>query len=318
MGPFQHLLIGTSYVRQNLANDLDPDNPVKREIYTGRMETSIENIYFYGEYGNRIRNPGHAVYIGTNLFIKGVGISAEFKEYKNFSQRSADNTIDYNNPPALTREHTFTLLSRNSWAMNVNNEKGYQVEATYSPMRMNTLLLNFSQTTNLDGDLLFEEYYAEWSRYQGDWLYAVLGYASQINFDVRSVTPILELEFYLDERNSIRTELQHQHQKGMLRGDLDLVGEFDVDLLVAEYSRSPRWTFSFIGERNNMSDLQRGIQDLPDKSIFLAGQVSVQLSENHDLMVFAGSRQKGKVCVGGVCRTEPEFEGVEVKLFSRF
>ncbi len=306
IGPFQHLLVGTSVLRQNLPGSL------RREIATGRVEVGISSLYFYGEYGNKLNHPGRAIYMGTNLDLFGLGLSLEYKEYDQFALRTSDNRVDYNTPPALTKEHTYTLLSRNAHALNVDDEKGYQAEATCSPLPMNTLLLNFSQTKSLDGRLQFEEVYGEWSRYQGDWLYAVIAFGSQLSLDVRSVTPILELEFFLDERNSLRTEFQHQHQKG------SFVGEYDIDLMVAEYSRSPGWTFSFIGERNNLSDLQRGILRLPDKDIFVAGQVSIQLSESHDLIVFGGSRQKGKVCVGGVCRTEPEFEGVEVKLFSRF
>ena len=306
MGPFQHLIVGTSLIRQTLPGS------VRREIATGRVELGVDRIFFYGEYGDKIDRPGNAVYLGTNLDLFGVGLTLEYKRYDRFALRTPDNTIDYNNPPALTREHSYTLLSRNAWSMNVDDEKGFQVEATYTPITMNAFLLNFSQTKDLDGGLQFEEFYGEWTRYQGDWLYTAVAFASQINLDVRSVMPVLELEFYLDERNSIRTELEHQHQKG------SFIGEFDVDLLIAEYSRSPGWTLSLIGERNNMSDLQRAIEDLPDRGIFLAGQATVHLSESHDLMVFYGSRQKGKVCVGGVCRTEPEFEGLEVKLFSRF
>jgi hypothetical protein len=306
IGPFQHLLVGTSILRQN------PQDDIRREMATGRVEAGISNLYFYGEYGSKLNHPGSAIYLGTNLDLFGLGLSLEYKEYDQFALRTSDRRVDYNTPPALTKEHTYTLLSRNAYALNVNDEKGFQAEVIYSPLPMNTILLNFSQTKSLNGRLQFEEVYGEWSRYQGDWLYAVLAFGSQITQDVRSITPILELEFLLDERNSFRTELQHQHQKG------SFIGEYDIDMLVAEYSRSPRWTFSLIGERNNLSDLQKGILGLPDNKTFIAVQASIQLSENHDLIVFGGSRQKGKVCVGGVCRTEPQFEGVEVRLFSRF
>jgi hypothetical protein len=301
MGPFQHFMVGSSVSRIS-------DSDARDEIVTGRVEFGLEHLFFYGEYGDKNdrpgEEPGHAIYLGTNIDLFGLGLTLEYKEYEQFNF--------HNNPPALTREHTYTLLGRNAWEMNPDDEKGFQIEASYVPLPMNTLLLNFSQTKNLDGDLQFEEFYGEWSRYQGDWLYMVLAYASQINLDIRSVVPILELEFFLDERNSFRTEIQHQHQKGYF------IGEFDVDLLILEYARSPRWTLSFIGERNNMSDRQISDQDLPDKNTFLAGQLSLQISQNHELIAFFGSRQKGKVCVGGVCRTEPEFEGVELKLFSRF
>jgi len=312
LAPLEHLLLGTSFVRQELPVSLDPQASLRREIATGRMEAGISGAYLYGEYGERLSGPGSALYLGSNLDFHGLGLSLEYKRYDRFALRTANNQVDYNNPPALSREHTFTLLSRNAWVMNVNDEKGYQVEATYSPLRENTLIFNFSHTTDLEGNLEFEEFYGEWSRSQGEWLYMVLAYGSQTNVGIRSLIPILELQFFLDERNSIRTELQHQHEKATF------LGEFDVDLLVAEYSRSPRWTFSFIGERNNMSDLQRELQQLPDKDIFVGGLASIHLSDSHDLMAFFGSRQKGKVCVGGVCRTEPEFEGFEVKLFSKF
>jgi hypothetical protein len=305
VGALQHLLLGGSAVRTTVPDILDPSGSQRSEIATGRVEFGLDRIYFYGEYGNRFNNPGHAVYLGTNLDLLGVGLSLEYKEYEEFAL--------VNNPPALTREHTYTLLSRNSYNMNPNDEKGFQVEATWTPVPMNTFLLNFSQTKSFhESDLLFEEFYAEWSRYQGDHLYWVLAFASQINQEIRSVIPLLELEIFLDDRNSFRTELQHQHQKAVF------LGEFDVNLLVAEYSRSPTWTLSLIAERDNMSDLQRDLQGLPEKQTFVSGQASVHLSESHDLIVFLGSRQKGKVCVGGVCRTEPEFDGLEVKLFSRF
>jgi len=301
VGPFQHFMVGSSVSRIS-------GTDTRAEIVTGRVELGLDRLFFYGEYGDKNDQPGvlpgHALYLGTNVDLFGIGLTMEYKKYEEFDF--------HNNPPALTREHSFTLLSRNAWQMNPNDEKGYQVEASYVPFPMNTLLANYSRTTTLDGDLQYEEYYAEWNRYHGDWLYMVLAYGSQINLGVRSIVPVLELEFFLNERNSFRTELQHQHQKGYF------IGEFDVDLLILEYARSPRWTLSFVGERNNMSDRQLSDQKLPDKSTFLAGQLSLQISQNHDLIAFVGSRQKGKVCVGGVCRTEPDFEGVEIKLFSRF
>jgi hypothetical protein len=311
LGPLNYLLLGTSWVRQEIPE------AGRREIATVRGETGLGPVYFYGEYGDKLNRDGSAIYLGTNIDLFGAGLSLEYKRYEDFAMRINDPqvsalSVDYNNPPALTREHSYTLLSRNAYTVNVDDETGYQVEFTWSPAPMNTLLANYSRTESLDGTLRFEEFYAEWTRYQGERFYGVVAFASQINEDIRSVVPVVELEFFVDPRNSFRTELQHQHQKSTF------LGEFDVDLLVAEYSRSPTWTLSLIAERDNMSDFQRELQQLPDRNVFIAGQASIHLSESNDLQVFAGARQKGKVCVGGVCRTEPEFEGVEVKLFSRF
>ena len=42
-----------------------------------------------------------------------------------------------------------------------------------------------------------------------------------------------------------------------------------------------------------------------------------KVSQHTDLSLLVGSRQAGNICVGGVCRYEPEFEGVELKILTR-
>jgi hypothetical protein len=41
-------------------------------------------------------------------------------------------------------------------------------------------------------------------------------------------------------------------------------------------------------------------------------------SPQHHLTLMVGRRRAGFVCVGGVCRFEPQFEGVEFRLVSTF
>ncbi|MEO0180274.1 MAG: DUF6029 family protein [candidate division WOR-3 bacterium] len=47
-------------------------------------------------------------------------------------------------------------------------------------------------------------------------------------------------------------------------------------------------------------------------------ELSVHLNERLDAMVFYGSQPAGVICSGGICRTEPEFEGIKLWLIGRF
>ena len=97
-----------------------------------------------------------------------------------------------------------------------------------------------------------------------------------------------------------------------------MLGEFDNQIYSLEYAHSPKYTVSIVGEWTNTSDVQKELQNrLDEKSFWLFGKFDINISPNHDLSVMYGSRQAGFLCAGGVCRLEPEFEGVEVKLFSR-
>ncbi len=46
-------------------------------------------------------------------------------------------------------------------------------------------------------------------------------------------------------------------------------------------------------------------------------QAAYKLNDYIDVSLLVGSRQAGNICIGGVCRYEPEFEGVELKMFTR-
>ena len=67
-----------------------------------------------------------------------------------------------------------------------------------------------------------------------------------------------------------------------------------------------------------MSDLQKRLKKVTKRNNFwMFAQFDLNISPNHDISIMYGSRQAGFICAGGLCRFEPEFEGVEVKFFSR-
>ncbi len=86
-------------------------------------------------------------------------------------------------------------------------------------------------------------------------------------------------------------------------------------MIVLEYTRSPFLNLTLVGEYSNKHELVTATED---KSYWVYGQITLSFLESQQISVLYGSRQAGFVCVGGVCRFEPEFEGLEIKLLSRF
>lgn len=320
----RNLKVGTSFLssRQGI-------NPFPRtELAAVRGEGSVWLFDFYGEYGQLSGNKdGKGIYIATSFNRRGLGVSAEFKRYRDYSFSASDFT-EYNNPPALVREHTFTLLNRHPHQLNADDEKGFQFEATWSPDDVTTILGNASGTWDRYDRTLFREYYAQVERYFGGSLraVAVFDYSQElVQSGSRNYTPVVELEYTLDDVNSFRAEFQHQHSRvrfpagiyydGVIYED---IGEFDHEYILLEYSRSPRWVFSLVNEWSNKSDLQRVLISETDRTRWIFATVSCNVSESNNVMLSYGSRHSGYYCVGGVCKFEPEFEGLEVKMFTRF
>jgi hypothetical protein len=95
------------------------------------------------------------------------------------------------------------------------------------------------------------------------------------------------------------------------------VGRFDTEFLVVEWSRSPNLNVGLLAELTNKSDTQLEI-DQEDDDRFLGGEISYHLQNQHEVTLFLGARNAGFICVGGVCRQEPAFDGAELRLISRF
>ena len=291
------------------------------EITAIRSEAYRGPVSFYGELAQRFNRKGYGIYLSSNVALSGLALTVEFKDYDRIALRTGDG-LEYNSPPALTREHTYSLFSRHPHTLDLNNETGLQAEASLSPLEKTSVLLNYSYTavhhkssySTAEPELfgkwgapVFREAYLEISRELGQKA-SLVAAGGKSRLEETSVhTGVIDLSIYLDDVNTLRGELQGQHTEEH--------GEYDDHMLTVEYTRAPGLSLSFVGERTNKSDLQK-LPGEADRWFF--AQLDVQLTENHDATLFLGSRQGGFICTGGRCRWEPEFEGVELKLMSYF
>jgi hypothetical protein len=306
INPLSFLQLGANYLYQT------DENGQTKSIGAARMNWLWDWGDFYAELAKPDWSDNISNYLGFSGYAGDFTFLAEYKNYNRLSYKNSYGT-EYNAPPALTREHTFTLLNRHPHALNVDDEKGYQFEVTWSPTLMWDMIANHGKTWSQKNQRLFEEYYLETHNYFfQDKLETRL--AGGWNFDfttnTENITTVVDPQITIGERDVIHLSWQHQHTKN--RFDLS---EYDTELFQIEYSRSPYGSLALVGEYTNKHKLNN--VDM-DRHTWLYGQLTLNFWHNQELQILYGSRQAGFVCVGGICRYEPEFRGVEVRLVNRF
>ncbi len=316
--------VGTSILRNQLTDNNFTDLRALRASYL------IDDFDFYVEFANKTGTDEISGYSSASYSGEIFTALVEYKDYNRLTFAN-DFGTEYNAPPALTREHTYTLLNRHPHQLNTNNEVGYQIELTTDIIDGFDFLVNSSQTFQVyesnfvdrfstflefkDSDKSlksFEEYYAQVSYHlNDDWHFeSALGWNADHGTSTESITPIIMGEYMWDDVNEIHLEIQHQHVKSTFDKS-----EYDDELILVEYTRSPFLNLSLAGEYSNKHKLKNSIED---QSYWIYGQVTLSFLESQQISILYGSRQAGFVCAGGVCRFEPEFEGLEIKLLSRF
>ena len=204
------------------------------------------------------------------------------------------------------------MLNRHPHALNQNDERGYQFELTYTPIDPLQVVFNHSQTFTHAGKRFFEEFYGEIAHTVNEDMEYHLAGAWTFDFTTNTdnITPILDGTYNVTERDQLHLSLQHQHTKN--RSDLS---EYDNELGLLEYSHSPYISFALVGEYTNKYKLNN-VQ--MKRHTWLYATVSFTLWNNQRFSVLYGSRREGFICVGGICRYEPEFQGIEFKLTTQF
>lgn len=296
------------------------------------------NLQLYSEYGLKYNNDikannfnnekdviGSAFYGNMNFFYESFSVAAEFKNYDNYLFQTSDGTVNYNTPPAVRKEYTYMLLNRHPSPLNQANERGFHIEANYNLDFNSFFLLNFGKTKTLSSSSLYQqslklnlperdqldEFYLQFTR---DWSErfastTAFGYNRELDANTKNITPIIELKYYYDDVNTFRLIAEHQQTTVVTTNE-----SYFTQVLMLEYLRSPELSISFVGE---LQTKEKAAGDVVRKTWKFI-QFGYKLFEHTDVSLLIGSRQAGNICIGGICRYEPEFNGIEVKMFSRF
>jgi hypothetical protein len=107
--------------------------------------------------------------------------------------------------------------------------------------------------------------------------------------------------------HSVALDFHHEEYTQVILGrDKDFhIGEF-----VASYSFAPWVDASFLWGYSTELDSR--------KDNYFGGDVRVRFTSDSFVRIFVGAKKGGLICVNGVCRNEPPFEGVRAEVVVRF
>ena len=302
---------GLTYEPDLLATDDDVQREFVGTVRAGYNHT-LASLYL--EYGRKTgyeydratleSDAGLAFYGNLGLFLGPVTVSLERSDYDKFRVLDGvDGKQPLNRPPALVREHVYTLLGRKPHNLNPNDEKGWQIEVNTDLAGGRVLLLNASQVENHHGETLFEEAYGHVEQEHLGPLRVRGGFGYQDSEGALRQTVVADASYHAAAWG-LTGQIEHQHVR------LGVLGEYDQQWMKLELELPPRWSVAAIAETNNKYPAQFDAGEI-EGDFFPSGQITYTLDGGGNLNLWLGKRQAGQLCAGGVCKFEPAFEGVE-------
>lgn len=275
---------------------------------------------------------GSVLYSSLGYAGNGLGISLDLKRTENFTFRvnpfETENRGAINFLPPMTRVNTYRLNARYTPATQEIGEQAMQLDVRYSPSRKLGFLVNFSNVTTLENDLLYREIYTEVTyKYKRKWQlisgiqwqnYNQNIYEGKPGVDIlETLTPYAEFLYKVSRKKSVRFELQYMktapgisEYKNRDLGDW-IFGQVEIGI-------APHWIFT-VSDMYNVDPVNK---DLPqgekaeDSHYPTLGVVYTQRSNRFELKYV--KQVEGIVCAGGICRLEPAFSGVKMSVRSTF
>ncbi len=301
-----------------------------------RSQARFGNFDFYTEYGvklnsdlkesafnNSERFVGKGIYGNLNFYFGKFSLLTEYKYYDNYKFTSYDQTVVYNTPPSLTQDYSYILLNRHPHALNQNNEQGFQIAINYLIGNTLTVKGNYGITKSLgEGSYyerinnsrlpvraLYDEAFFKIERKGENYIGVLaLGYSKEMETATKNITPIAELKYYPNENNTLRAIIEHQ-----LVNVISTNEKYYDDVLTLEWLHSPDLTFSIVAEVQTKEPVKSHLV----RKFWGFFRIGYNLWDNSEVSLLVGTRQAGNICIGGVCRYEPEFSGIEFKLMTR-
>jgi hypothetical protein len=258
----------------------------------------------------------YAFYGNLSFAVSNFGGLFEIKKYNEYVLGAG-----YNDPPGLVKEHSSRVLNRSTHIPQISNESGIQLELYYFFPGGMTLTFNTARAINqiIDRDL-FSEYYLE--------IYTPVGRGG----DIKVFADYAEDQFR-SEYNRISTGVQWEKTlsgRWGASGDIEfqtferrIVGKERVNNGVAtlgfnklnRFSVEVIWEFStdpFLVDHPNTFEVETG------KRQWWGIQFGHRFDGHHNIQLFAGQRRGGPACASGICYEVLDFEGIEIKLTSKF
>lgn len=280
---------------------------------------NIAGVTLYGEIAKQLddtnflsfdEQDAYGAYLGLN-YAKGMfGGSFELKKYQNFSIGNG-----VNDPPTLIKEHNVRLLNRSTHVPHLSYETGYQVEIYVSFDNGSVLTLNNAMANNEIGinEHTFTEYYADY---------------------YFNVSDNIQLKVLADYAQDPLINEPHRYTTGLSadvqHGKLSSYFEFDIQWIEREIVTTDNfsniytaYTLSQAGKFSASAILEMSsdpffLEDDDTQNFYPAAAFTYDIDKHNKITAFAGRRRGGPSCTSGVCYDVLDFEGIELRLVTRF
>lgn len=277
-------------------------------------------------FGKFRKEAGSIFYSSVSYAKNKLGITLEAKRTENFNFRSDPNLslnrglINY--IPPMNRFNTYRMTARYAPATQDLSELAYQADVRYRFSKKLSILGNFSNITDLDGELLYREILSEVVyKYKRKWQLTgglQLQKYNQEIYEVKpevplvsTVTPYVDFLYKFSRKKSIRFESQYMATKE------DFGSWF---FALAEVGLAPHWIFEASMMYNIEPSKKSPVDPESGESLNILyptfGVVYVNKSNRFQLRYV--KQVEGIVCSGGICRLEPAFSGVKFSMTSNF
>ena len=248
----------------------------------------------------------YAFYSGLNLIFANLGLSAEYKNYKNFLIGTG-----INEPPSLVKEHTYKVLNRSTHVLQPLNETGYQLEIFYNFPDLSKLTLNNTIAVNdFNKKFVFQEYFAGYDFQAGG------------NHDTKLFADFARDPFKGEENRlsaGLAVELVLRESSNIIKTGYEFQTFTRYDepvqnhVISAGYLFKSKFAFILTTELSNDPFLT------DEKFIVWPGtDIRYQINNKNTVQLCAGRRRGGPACNAGICYEVLDFYGIELRLKSRF
>ncbi len=324
-----------------------PYNTIAATIYNtlsaGRFTWYVEAAYkteevIYDTYANRtlwtgvestgkfVLEPGYLAYTSLSYAGGGLGLSGQYKRTSNFSFKT-DPFVSLNRGminflPPMSRINTYRLTARYSPATQEISEEAIQLDARYAINKNLSILINvanISRPKAEENQDIYTEVYTQLTVKKPRKWTLITGVQYQ-KYDqelfegkpnvpkVQAITPYLDYLVKLDQKKSLRTELQYMSTEQDFGSWIYALEEFSI---------SPHWIFE-ASDMWNISPKKNtdGGEKLKDLHFPTLGIVYSAGPTRYALRYV--KQVEGIVCSGGICRLEPAFSGFKFNLSANF
>ena len=293
-------------------------NGVISESYSGlNYSTSIGDLSLYTELVMAndqaeyfAETSAYGFYTGLNYYKGIVGVNVEWKDFQNLSIGNG-----VNDPPTLVKEHSVRLLNRLTHVPFLSGERGYQADVWLDFDNGGEMSLNHSLAINKIGikETVFQEYYL-------DYKLPLNETASLLLYADYSKEPLKFEPFRFT--SGLQADIEHGSWSSLVNLDVQYI-EREIISSSSFYNAYFSYVLAKAGQLSIAAVLEYTADPFElsgeEKELFYpSGTINVEINPQHTLSLFAGKRRGGPSCTSGVCYDVLDFEGVELRLMSRF